>query len=291
MQQYNFKKNFVDFRKNLSLTEQDRQTLISAKKIIHSSIKIVFNEMQERYFDNDSKMILSNFLKNINKIEPKFMSQGSFVYKTINKPLYPPQQQMDLDYGVYCPLSYIENKANGNFDQASNIIRNIIHNCIKDLCKIKNWELKKHSKCLRVMIKEDSHIDLPIYSIPDKEMETISESAANRLDGLDGLDGFLSYNQFHEILLATDNGWVESDPRVIHQWVKDTKNKFGDIFIDYSRYLKAWRDYNYPQDNSKFSSIMIMAGVAQVLSECSYSKNENIALDLLNVVNSIKMLN
>ena len=30
MQQYNFKKNFVDFRKNLSLTEQDRQTLISA---------------------------------------------------------------------------------------------------------------------------------------------------------------------------------------------------------------------------------------------------------------------
>ena len=132
----------------------------------------------------------------------------------------------------------------------------------------------------------------PIYSLPDGEAHTIKESAALSLASSiqpdDLASRFLSLDKATNILLATDNGWLKSDPREIQEWVKNMKDTFGNEFTYYSRYIKAWREHQYPKDDSPFSSIMIMAAIAQAFSEYGYSKNKNIALDLSVIVNSIK---
>lgn len=294
MKQYEFNKNFHDFRKKLNLTESDKAELLSARKSIRASIREAFNENQSKYFTQETIQLLSEFSKSIDKrIKPLFMSQGSFVYKTINFPANPPIQQMDLDDGVYLPLSYVENETRGTFQEAANIVRNVIHMCVQALCDEHKWTLKRHPNCLRITISNNAHIDLPVYSIPDNQAHTIKESAAStpstsiQFDDL--ASRFLSFDIASNILLATDNGWLKSDPREIQEWVKNTKDKYSNEFIYYSRYIKAWRDHQYPSGTSKFSSIMIMAAIAKVFSEYSYSKNTNIALDLSMVVNSLKL--
>lgn len=286
MKQCNFNKNFKYFRKNLNLTKQDELSLTSAKRIIRGRIKQVFNEMPTQYFTDDIQIILAEFSKNTDKkIKPKFMTQGSFAYSTINTPERPPIQQMDLDDGVYLPLSYTDNTSD-NFQQSATIVKNVISNCVSDLCNDKNWKLEtNHSKCLRIIINPTSHIDLPIYSIPDDQSNTIQQDSAE-FSKMEGLERALSYNKAEDVLLATDNGWIKSDPRDIAEWVKDTKDRFND-FIYYSRYFKAWKDHQW--DDSKFSSIMIMAGIAQAMSEYSYSKNENVALNLSSIATSLKL--
>lgn len=293
MKQYEFNKNFSGFRRKIDLTENDKSNLLLARKSIRSAIRQAFNENQSKYFTQETTQILSEFvINNDKKVKPLFMTQGSFVYKTINLPLNPPSQQMDLDDGVYLPLSYIENETNVHFQQAANIVRSVIYKCVEDLCEKEEWELKKHPNCLRITISNQAHIDLPIYSIPDKEVHTIKESVS--LYDLDPTHTdysalrFLSFDKATNILLATDNGWIKSDPREIQEWVKNMKDEFDSKFTFYSRYIKAWRDYQYPQDDSKFSSIMIMSAIAQAFSEHGYSENENVALDLSAIVISIK---
>ncbi|VVM23562.1 hypothetical protein BSPWISOXPB_310 [uncultured Gammaproteobacteria bacterium] len=109
------------------------------------------------------------------------MTQGSFAYNTINTPENPPVQQMDLDDGIYFPLKYIEKASNGNFSQAAQTIRNIVYRCVNDLCRDMNWNLEKKSKCLRVTLDTSSHIDLPIYSAPEKEMKRLQKQVLIRL--------------------------------------------------------------------------------------------------------------
>lgn len=293
MKQYEFNKNFSGFRKKIDLTENDKRNLLHARKAIRLVIRQAFNENQSKYFTQETAQLLSEFIiNNDKKVKPLFMTQGSFVYKTINLPSNPPAQQMDLDDGVYLPLSYIENETNVHFQEAANIVRSVIYKCVEDLCKENEWELKKHPNCLRITISSQAHIDLPVYSIPDKEVHTIKESVS--LENLDSTYTdylelrFLSFDKATNILLATDNGWIKSDPREIQEWVKNMKDEFGSKFTFYSRYIKAWRDHQYPKDNSKFSSIMIMSAIAQAFSEGGYSKNENVALDLSATVNLIK---
>lgn len=293
MKEYNFNKNFNGFREELNLTDDKKSILLNARKTIRGTIRSAFNEQRSQYLSEDSLRVLSKFTKDSSEIvKPLFMSQGSFVYNTINMPSNPPTQQMDLDDGVYLPLSYVENELHDNFDHAARIVRNVIENCIKDLCSEKGWSLAKHSKCLRVTIANDSHIDLPIYSIPDDEAHTIKESlrqAINKgyMDSM-GLTP-LSLDKANNILLATDEGWIKSDPREIQEWVHNSRERLGRKFIYYSRYLKAWRDEQWPQDDSKLSSILLMSGVEQGLSEASYSESDNVSIDLASVVTSIKL--
>ena len=42
------------------------------------------------------------------RVEPRFFTQGSFSYKTINDPCWVPPQQMDLDDGCYLPLAFVK---------------------------------------------------------------------------------------------------------------------------------------------------------------------------------------
>src|SRR4051794_30342060 len=41
-------------------------------------------------------------------IVPRFFTQGSDAYKTLNRPAWMPPQQMDLDDGVYLPMTFVK---------------------------------------------------------------------------------------------------------------------------------------------------------------------------------------
>lgn len=287
---YDFNESFNKFRKNISLSDEDKNNFLKSRKLIRATIRKTFNEKTKNYFRHDDLKVLNHAFSEFERsgIKPKFMTQGSFVYNTINTPENPPAQQMDLDDGIYFPLQYIEKESNGNFSQAAQTIRNIVYRCINDLCIDMNWTLEKKPKCLRITLNKSSHIDLPVYSAPEKEMEKITETSSNSIMPIDSIDKFLAYKKLDDILLATDNGWLKSDPRVIQKWVGDNKLEHGMNFIHYSKYIKNWRDCQW-EEGSELSSIMIMAGISQAMSGRNYSKNNNTALDLYSIVGMIKM--
>ena len=106
---------------------------------------------------------------------PRFMTQGSARYKTLNKPCIIPPQQMDYDIGCYLPLSEHMNEDNPII--AENIFFKIADRILADLVKKENWQSysKEKDTCCRVEINEKIHIDIPLYSVPDEEFNTIKD--------------------------------------------------------------------------------------------------------------------
>lgn len=193
---------------------------------------------------------------------------------------------MDLDDGIYFPLTYVEGMSQVDFEKAATVLRGVVYEKAKDL----SWKCVLKPKCIRVIISSDAQIDLPIYSIPDEQLKTVTEAKAKTGEFSSGASAevnLLSYDSAKGILLATNDGWIKSDPRVIHKWVQDSKEKHEGRFTKYSKFLKAWRDHRWVKSN--FSSIMIMAGIEMALSEPDYEENDNVALDLEFIVRKISM--
>jgi hypothetical protein len=145
------------FRKELELSSDDREILLKFKKEIRKVIKDGFEILKR------SKKYIE--LKAVST--PKFAQQGSFVYGTINNPAYPPKQQLDLDYGIYLPFSDLEN---GKFPKQTTdaffiIVEGILNIHIKN--NRPQWKLLQKSTCVRVILNERMHIDLPLYGCPD----------------------------------------------------------------------------------------------------------------------------
>ena len=283
----NFNANFKEFRKKITPTSKQSKILTDARGKIRAHIKKTFSERSSAYFNEDVAKILSVVAPQNNgdgNISPRFMTQGSFAYKTLNYPDKPPKQHMDLDYGVYFSLTQVTDD-NQDFEQVAIILREIITECLKDIV-IRNhgWEIEKKEMCIRVTVALDAHIDLPIYSIPDKEFKTIIEKSTQAHLTTKVLS-LTDYDEAENVLIATDHGWVKSDPRVIHAWVQNVATHFEDKFLPYSRYVKAWRDHQWKK--SDISSILIMAGVCQALQEIDYVPQSNVALELEFVVRKI----
>ena len=97
---------------------------------------------QMRYISNASTLFLSEDLKKLSseqkkslqKLKPKFASQGSFVYKTMNSPCQYPQQ-MDLDDGIYLPIDMFEDKPVISKD----LFFSYVDNTLLNLAERKGW--------------------------------------------------------------------------------------------------------------------------------------------------------
>ena len=284
---YQFNGNFKKFRQNITPSREQLLVLTNARKEVRTHIRQTFSNRSNKYFNEDVLAILSSVASRSEGngyTSPRFMTQGSFAYNTLNYPDKPPQQQMDLDFGVYFPLTYVEDIADDKFQRAATVLRKIVEKCITDLVSTKpGWKFMKKEKCLRVIIASDAHIDLPIYSIPDKEFKTIVEQFTKLSFSTANMQNFMAYDSAKNVLLATDSGWIKSDPRVIYEWVKSSKKQHGDNFLFYSRYIKAWRDHQW--EKTTLSSIMLMAVVCQAMQESDYQEqNNDVALNLEFVV-------
>ncbi len=204
-------------------------------------------------------------------LRAKFKTQGSYQYKTLNDPAYKPPQEVDLDDGLFLPISFLEEEGKHSPKIMSEGFFTLIENILEPLCKEKKWELiKSKDSCIRIDLKCGAHLDIPLYAIPDDSYEALVESRKQAAfnDGFinDLNHGFALDEQiykeidFNGIRLAhRKDGWMESDPRKMEDWFEQQVKIHGEQLRRVCRYLKGWRDFNWiDSEQCKLSSITLM---------------------------------
>lgn len=271
------------FYGSLKLSDADRKSLVSAKAEIRKAIRIGFEFLKTVQKRSDLKTLST----------PRFAQQGSFVYGTLNNPAYPPEQQLDLDYGVYLPFSDLaDGKAPKQITIAFfTIVEEILENHIENNRK-NQWALKKKDTCVRIVINSRMHIDLPLYGCPDKEMSRVVEAANEKMASLKNRTADQLYADFERIdskfihLAHRKKGWMVSDPLVVRDWVEKVDHAFGvgNHFKDVCRYLKAWRD-EVPEwrDGGGPSSVLCLALSAELYS----TDKDGVHAQLAEVINGL----
>mgnify|MGYP000731212906 CR=1 FL=1 len=144
-------KEFIGFNKNIKLTENKRQSLITSRNELRRKIKTWFKTNQP------------------NELQPKFSSQGSFAMNTIINPIVQEDEdgkkfyKYDLDDGVY----FIET---GDEDNKRGI--HTWHDWIYDAVDNHTGEPTiRKTTCIRVVFADGHHIDIPIYYKNSGEIE------------------------------------------------------------------------------------------------------------------------
>ncbi len=283
----------VDYLINLSISKEDRITLISARGDIRSCLR-------------EGLSVYNNPVK--------FLTQGSFKYKTINYPCHP-NQQMDLDDGVYIPNQAAKNKNPAEW-------LDYVAGCLEPLARNKGWTISTEKpSCVRAVLEKDKHIDIPFYCMSDSDIANLSANTPPTVDSISAdlkelLESMLSANtpptvdlisadleEFLKSMLSftltgidpvnvqmahREDGWKNSDPRKIIKWVAFRVKERGYKYIRICRILKGWRD-NQWKYNSPLSSIMIMVMVEMAMKEAYISNNSNEQEDeaLFNIVDVI----
>ncbi|MCP1456121.1 CBASS cGAMP synthase [Pseudomonas kilonensis] len=197
---------------------------------------------------------------------PRFFTQGSWAYKTLNAPAHVPPQQSDCDDGAYLPISFL--KGTRKPSVASAIFFTAAETALEELVRENQalgWRLiKDKDTCIRIQISAMAHIDIPLYSIPDEEFVTLTKAATR--------SGHLSFDEAFnarggeswadlptdQVMLAhRKDDWVSSDPRPVKNWFVDQVKDRGEQLRRVVRYLKAYRDWQWKTGGP--SSILLMA--------------------------------
>lgn len=276
---------YPNFLKNITVGEDDRLEMLNARTAIRRRLS---KELPDRLRKKAIKAGLE-----IPQVPPKphFFTQGSWAYKTMNAPCRAPQQA-DLDDGVYLPFSYIESQPPA---QMSSLLFEAAEEVLGELANEQGWKLDiNNSNCTRLCIADDKHIDVPVYSIPDDEFETLEKAQSALIRS--ALESYsLDSTQFAEqeeeqqwelmptngVLMATkDRGWQDSDPRPVRDWVARQVELKGEQLRRVMRYLKAWRDFqHWEKDDPK--SILLMVAADAAFERDSLGRDDLALLDVL----------
>ena len=195
--------------------------------------------------------------------EPRFFTQGSWAYKTLNAPAQKPQQA-DVDDGAYMPLSFVAQTSRPSV--ASFIFFAAAEEALAPLVAERSWNLVTDKQtCVRIVIGPRAHIDVPLYAIPDKEFVTLTKSAIEH--GHKGLmeamrakaeeDAWTELPRKSVLLAHREDDWIASDPRPVKEWFVNEVAVKGEQLRRVVRYLKAFRDWKWSSGGP--SSILLMA--------------------------------
>ncbi|MEH0668242.1 CBASS cGAMP synthase [Vibrio owensii] len=193
---------------------------------------------------------------------PKFMSQGSFVYKTLNLPCYQPPQQIDLDDGVYLPLDMFQESPIISKD----LFFDIVDGSLSNLALMKNWRFEKKNTCARLIVDDLIHIDVPLYAIPRERFNAMESFAGN--ESMKASFDERSLLDKDEIYLAVRDkeSWITSDPATISEWFTGSVKFHGEVLRNVCRHLKAWRDKQF-KDGGPSSIALMTCAVATFNTE------------------------
>ena len=240
---------------HISLTAQDRSDLVAARTAVRAHMR---SQLPKRLKAARLEDVGDN-------IAPRFITQGSYAYDTLNAPARAPQQA-DLDDGVYVPLSFCEDT--GSPRAVSRLLLSVVEETLRDLANQRRWEIDtSNDNCTRLIVAADKHIDVPIYSIPDREFDAIAlrKHALARDSGSfndyflsEKLDDDWSVMPPRVRLAHKTKGWLDSDPRPIKEWVDRQVARKSEQLRRLMRYLKAWRDHQQWSDSDP-KSILLMA--------------------------------
>ncbi|MGQ4879323.1 CBASS cGAMP synthase [Billgrantia sp. LNSP4103-1] len=214
--------------------------------------------------------------------EPKFYIQGSWAYKTLNRPCQTPPQQSDVDDGVYLPLSIMKEETKPHL--AIDDFYAAVMEVLQPLCNDYGWELKRKATCMRVVISHYAHIDLPLYAIPDEQYLILKAAMEERnvrtLDSIAATAATQTWKRLpsDQILLACDRGWIKSDPLSMKEWFEQEVQDKGQQLRRVIRYIKGFRDQQW--DEKGPSSIFLMAAACP-LFELEYKRDDEALLTVL----------
>lgn len=232
----------VSFLIEIEPEDEAKAALLKARAKIRQRLKEAFAQRSSEVFGR--------------VIEPRFFTQGSHSYKTLNDPAWPPEQQMDLDDGCYLPLSFVKG---AKPSQASEMFFEFVDSVLRQLGEEEGWTFKEKDTCCRLVISDIAHIDIPLYAIPDVEFLLLEKSvAANAAFAEDARRDTWEALPSDSVLLAHRvEDWKVSDPRKIKTWFLGAIEIYGEKLRRICRYLKAWRDHHKPALDG-VSSILLM---------------------------------
>lgn len=219
-------------------------------------------------------------------LKPKFKMQGSFAYRTLNDPARCPPQEIDLDDGVFVPVSFLNDNGRAHPALISSGYFSAVEALLAPVCEDKGWTLVTDKpSCVRVELASDAHIDFALYAIPDGEFEELVESEV-LAKALNAQDRAMLQDQIElaedlyrglredEIMLAhRKEGWKPSDPRKLEDWFRSALRQHGEQLRRICRYLKGWRDFHW--ETCRLSSIALMACVVTIYDEAAQAPAEN----------------
>lgn len=271
--------------------ERTRDVFDEAKQLVKSSkqfdsaqsFRAEFANTHFKYLSVDDQQTLSELIMDLSidlkaefmKISPRFWTQGSFMYDTLNCP-YKPTQEMDIDDGTYLPMQFFEDKPSIGHQ----LLLLLVDASLKSLAVERyGWSFEAKDTCGRINIPAKSvHIDVPMYAIPYEkflEKEVLLKEAANSRFSMEAYDSISAadhalYDQLETdcVNLAVrknDAKWVKSDPKDVHLWFQDACQRTGQHLRKVCRILKAWRDAGDWQESNGPSSISLMAAVVDIL--------------------------
>jgi len=248
----------------ITVEEHRRKALLAARKEIRSVLRAAFASLtvQDEYWESDYRNTVQRERRK--PIIVKFSMQGSFAYGTLNSPALQ-GQEIDLDDGMYLPVDFLNN---GRPALVAKSLFNFVEMALQPLCQKMGWRTAKKPTCVRVLTGYGAHIDLPIYSIPRAQFETLIEKAvvADSADFRVSAASARTTLPTDQIMLAMRDGdWVQSDPQKLRDWVDECVDVYGEVFRRLCRFFKGWRDFTWLK--SDLSSICLMRAIDMVLEQ------------------------
>lgn len=242
---------FVD---KLDLDAAERDYIAAAKTDVRNCLKLgIPRVLKNKGFEDEVP-------------DPRFFTQGSWAYKTLNAPAQNPQQA-DIDDGAYMPLSFVAQTSRPSV--ASSIFFAAAEEALAPLVAAKSWTLVTDKPtCIRIVIGPRAHIDIPLYAIPDKEFVTLTKAAYDHghkslteaLRAKAEKDAWTALPRNTVLLAHRDDNWVASDPRPVKEWFLNEVTAKGEQLRRVVRYLKAYRDWRWSIGGP--ASILLMAAAA-----------------------------
>ncbi|MBB4575957.1 CBASS cGAMP synthase [Rhizobium lentis] len=223
--------------------DEAKKALLQARTKIRQRLREAFAERSHDLFGR--------------AITPRFFTQGSHSYKTLNDPAWPPEQQMDLDDGCYLPMSFVKG---ARPSQASALFFEFVDRVLREMATEEGWEYKEKDTCCRLVISRNAHIDVPLYAIPDAEFVVLEKAMDSRHTAFSDRarpDTWEALPSDCVLLAHRKEDWKVSDPRKIKTWFLGAVDIYGEKLRRVCRYLKAWRDHHNAELN-EVSSILLM---------------------------------
>lgn len=266
------------YKNNLDLLPLEEQQLKNYKKEVQDAIRGGFDALHRAYKEGKIRFMINgreveiqqDLLKQLSKVKPKFWVQGSYAYQTMNRPAQAPQQ-MDLDLGVYFPMSIVQNQP----EVANSLIFQMVDGILKHLAIKKGWYFDdSKNTCTRLVVSKTMHIDVPMYAIPDHKSASLNEDAA-AMSGALKAPVELNPDEVY-LALRNEENWVQSDPKKVYNWFQGQCAVYARL-RNVSRYLKGWRDHTWAKGGP--SSITLMACAAIAMEDHIRSGGEDFTSD------------
>lgn len=240
---------------NLDLRLHQRAILREARRLVRDALRKAFAKETAVLFGNEAP------------ISPRFFTQGSWGYQTINRPTHIPPQQTDMDDGCFLPMSFVRGATPR---RAADWFFSVADRALMELVQTQRWNRCDSSKptCCRIIIDTQNHIDVPLYAIRDEQFVAMKNQiefrhgvfreaiVAASEDNEYALDWTMITDE--DVLLAKRDGkWCASNPMHVTRWALSATEQNGIQLRRIWRAIKGWRDQMYSNGGGP-SSICLM---------------------------------